>query len=174
MPKTKSVKGKAAKTAKKARTAAKKPAEVRPGALTPYLAVNDANGAIAWYKDVFGAKQAGDIMPGPGGKVMHAQLKIGDSLLYLSDIFPDSDMVDPTRAGPSVNLHYYRPNAGHVWERAVEKGAKVTMPFAEMFWGDTYGKIIDPYGHSWAISRKSKLSKKELEALRATQLAQFG
>ena len=158
---------KPAKSAKKA----KAPAAPRLPAVSPYLAVGDAAGAIAWYKEVFGAKAVGETMLGPGGKVLHAMLDIGGSYVMLSDIFPQADLVDPTRAGASVNLHYFRPNAGHVWERAVAKGAKVTMPFTDQFWGDRYGRIIDPYGHSWSIARKSPLSKKELEALRAKAMA---
>lgn len=172
----KTVRPRARKTAAKktaTRKAATPAAPPAPRALTPYLAVGNATEAIAWYKDVFGAKTVGEIVPTPGGKVMHARLRIGDSDLFVSDIFPGSEMVDPSRMGPSVNLHYYRPNAGHVWERAVAKGAKVVMPFEDQFWGDVYGKIIDPFGHSWAIARKSRLSKKELEALRVKAMAQF-
>lgn len=178
-------KSKTSKAKTAGRTAARTPAKPKKGtyeetasqmqAITPYLAVNDAKAAIEWYKKVFGAKLfGGDPMLTPDGKIMHAQLKISDSLIFVSDIMPQSDMVDATRAGPSVNLNYFRPNAGHVWERAVENGAKVTMPFADQFWGDQYGRIIDPFGHSWAISRKSKLSKKELAALQEQAMKQMG
>lgn len=162
------------KTTKTAKRAARRaPAVPKPQTLTPYLAVNDAAKAVAWYKEVFGGKVV-TTQPGAGGKLMHAHLTIGSSQLYLSDIFPGSDMQDPARVGTSVNLHYHAPNAGHVWERAVAKGAKVTMPFEDTFWGDRYGRIVDPFGHSWAISRKSPLSKKELDALRAKAMAQMG
>lgn len=142
-------------------------------ALTPYLSVGDAGAAIAWYRKVFGAKLPVEPMRAPDGKVLHAALLVGDSLLYLSDIFPGADVVDPARVGASVTLTYDRPNAGHVWARAVENGAKVTMPFEDRFWGDVYGKIIDPFGHSWALARRSKLGKKELAALREKAMAQF-
>ena len=167
---TKKVATKAKKTATKAKRAVAPP---KPRAITPYLAVGNAAEAIAWYRKVFGATQAMSPQVGPGGKIMHAHLRIADSDLFLSDIFPGADLVDPARVGASVNLHYYRPNAGHVWERAVANGAKVTMPFADQFWGDTYGKLVDPFGHNWAIARKSSLSKKELEALRVKQMAAF-
>lgn len=163
----------AARKAAPRKTARRKPAVPKPRALTPYLGVNDGAAAIAWYKDVFGAKPLGDVQPGPGGKVMHAALMIGDSQLFLSDIFPGADLVDPTRAGPSVNLHYTRPNADDVWKRAVAKGAKVTMPFEDMFWGDKYGRMVDPFGHSWAIARKSKLSKAQLADLREKAMREF-
>ena len=167
-------KSKNAKPVKVAKKVARKPAVApRPRALTPYLAVNDATRAIDWYKTVFGAKVEGDVQPGPGGMVMHAALRIGDSQLFLSDIFPGSDLVDATRAGASVTMHYYRPNAGHVWERAVSNGAKVTMPFADQFWGDMYGKLLDPFGHSWSISCKSKLNKAQLEKLLVEAIKQM-
>lgn len=143
------------------------------GTVTPYLAVNDARGAIAWYKDVFNAKVIGDIAPA-GDKVMHATLKIGDSLVMMSDIFPGTDMVDAARAGASVNLAYYKADADKIWDRLVAKGAKVTMPYDDQFWGDKFGKVLDPFGHSWSVSRKSKLSKTELEALRVAAMKQFG
>lgn len=143
------------------------------GVVTPYLAVGDASAALDWYKKVFGAKEW-DRMPGPNGKIMHSTIEIGDSMLFVSDIFPQSDMVDPSRAGASVNLHYYRKDADKVWDRALANGAKVTMPFADQFWGDQYGKVLDPFGHSWAISRQSKLSEKELNKLREQAMAQMG
>lgn len=162
------------KTARRAlaKKAGRAPTTPKPQTVTPYLAVNDAKAALEWYKEVFGAKVFSN-QPGPGGKIMHAALLIGGSQVFLSDIFPGSDLVDATRAGPSVNLHYWRPNAGHVWERAVEKGAKVTMPFADQFWGDVYGRFVDPFGHSWAISRKSTLPKKDLAALREKQMKEW-
>lgn len=139
-------------------------------AITPYLAVSDAGRALDWYKKVFGAKEV-TRQQVPGGKIMHGHLRIGDVDLFLADIFPGSDNVDPAKAGASVSLHYYRPNAGHVWERAVAEGAKVTMPFEDQFWGDRYGKIVDPFGHSWSIARKSPLSRKEMDALREKAMA---
>jgi PhnB protein len=142
--------------------------------VTPYLAVNDALGAIAFYKKVMGAKTVGEVNMIPGNKVMHATLKVGDSIFFLSDIMPGSDLVDATRAGASVNLNLFTREADRIWDRFVANGAKVTMPLADQFWGDRYGKVIDPFGHSWAISRKSKLSPKELEALRTQAMAQMG
>jgi len=174
------------KTAKKPTRAtarkAKKPSEDlydvtanAMGTLTPYLALHDAKSAIEWYGKVFGAKLfGGEPMPGPGGKIMHAQLKVGSSLFFVSDIFPESDMVDASRAGASVNLNIFHKDADKMWERAVANGAKVTMPFSDQFWGDKYGRIIDPFGHSWAITRRSKLSKKQLEDLRVKAMAQMG
>jgi uncharacterized glyoxalase superfamily protein PhnB len=143
--------------------------------VTPYLAVNDATGAVAWYKKALGAKEIDrQPAPGPGNKLMHAHLKIGDSDLFLSDIFPGSDSVDPTKTGPSVNLHVWSKNVDKLWSSAIANGAKVTMPIDDMFWGDRYGKLIDPYGHSWALSYRSKLSKAELEKKREEAMKGFG
>lgn len=167
VPKAKRVSAKAKPKAKAA------PAEPKPQTLTPYLAVNDAAGAIEWYKKVFGAKEFSR-QPSPDGKIMHAGLVIGDSQVLLSDIFPGSDLADPTRAGASVNLHVWSPKADKFWANATSNGAKVTMPLADQFWGDRYGKFVDPYGHNWAVSTKSKLSKAQLEKLRVEQMKQWG
>ena len=158
---------------KAAKKAARAPAAPALRTLTPYLALRDAAAAIAWYKKVFGAKEI-DRMPAPGGKLMHAQLRVGDSDLFLSDVFPGSDTQEPTALrGTSVTLHLWSRHVDKWWSAAVEGGAKVTMPLDDMFWGDRYGKIVDPFGHVWAISWKSKLPKAELERRREATMAQF-
>lgn len=175
---TKSVKN-GAKVAKpaKSKTATKRatttPPNVTRNPLTPYLSVNDATGAIEWYKKALGAKLVAS-NPAPGGKIMHAELEVLGSPLYLSDIFPGSDMADPTRAGTSVTMSLWTKNAQKLWDSCVANGAKVTMPYADQFWGDTYGTIRDPYGHAWSFSWKSKLSPKQLEQMRADAMKQFG
>lgn len=141
--------------------------------LTPYLSVNDAAGAIAWYKKALGAKLL-STEPGPGNRIMHAELKVLGELVYLSDIFPGSDVVDPTRFGPSVTISLWTKNAQKLWDSCVANGAKATMPYADQFWGDTYGKIVDPFGHSWSFSTKSKLNAKQLEQLRVEAMKSFG
>jgi len=128
--------------------------------VTPYLAVGEASRAIDWYERAFGAKVVTST-PGPGGKVMHAELKIGDSSVFLSDIFPGSDLKDPRESGPSVNMHFYSKQIDRVWKRAVEAGAKVTMPIDNQFWGERYGRVLDPFGHSWAMSYPAKMSAAE-------------
>ena len=166
----KTTKPKRATAAKRAPTKTAAPAR-KP--LTAYLSVNDAKGAIEWYKKAFGAKVVAT-EPGPGGRIMHAELKVAGDVFYLSDIFPGSDVVDPTRAGASVTLSLWTKNAQKLWDSCVANGAKVTMPYADQFWGDTYGKVLDPYGHSWAFSWKSKLNAKQLEALRVEAMKAFG
>jgi len=142
---------KSSKSAKKrARSSSAMPRE-RPRMVTPYLAVGDAAQAIEWYKRAFGAKEVNRQLE-PTGKVMHASLKIGDSLVMLSDIFPGSEMRDPRAVGPSVNLHIYSKQIDKIFKSATAAGAKVTMPLEDQFWGDRYGKLEDPFGHHWSVA----------------------
>lgn len=161
------------KRANAGKRATKAPATPARRPLTPYLSVNDAAGAIEWYKKAFGAKVV-QTEPGPGGRIMHAELKVAGDTFYLSDIFPGSDVVDPTRAGPSVTMSLWTKNAQKLWDSCVANGAKVTLAYADQFWGDTYGKVLDPYGHSWSFSWKSKLNAKQLEQLRVEAMKTFG
>ena len=140
-------------------------AEPKPRTLTPYLAVGNAAEAIEWYKRALGAREVSRNLE-PTGKVMHATLKVGDSLVYLSDIFPGSDMKDPRDSGPSVNLHIYSRDINRIFETAVSSGARVTMPLADQFWGDRYGRLQDPFGHSWAFSYPAKMTEAQKEKMR--------
>jgi uncharacterized glyoxalase superfamily protein PhnB len=91
-------------------------------------------------------------MPGPGGKIMHAELRIGDSTIMLNDEFPEMGAKSPAGIGGSpVTMHIYVEDADALWKRAVAAGATVAMPLADMFWGDRYGKLVDPFGHHWSI-----------------------
>lgn len=156
-----------------ARKAAARPPGPPPSSVTPYLAVGDGAGAIEWYKRAFGAKEVNRQLE-PSGKIMHASLKIGQSFVMLSDIFPGSDMRDPRSAGPSVNLHIYSKDIDKIFEKATAAGAKVTMPLEDQFWGDRYGKLTDPYGHSWGFSWKAKRSAAEMEKKREEAMKQMG
>lgn len=129
--------------------------------VTPYLAVADAAAAIEWYKKAFGAKETFR-GPTPDGRIMHASLKLGDSEIYLSDVFPGSEMKSPAEAGASVTLHVWSRHVDKLWKGALDNGATVVMPLDDQFWGDRYGRLRDPFGHVWSISWKSKLSKAEL------------
>ncbi len=120
--------------------------------VTPHLIINGAGKALEFYKKAFGAEEIFN-MPGPGGKVMHAEIKIGDSHIMLNDEFPDYGSFGPKAGGGSpVTIHLYVNNVDSMMERAVNAGAKVTMPVADMFWGDRYGKLEDPFGHHWSIA----------------------
>ena len=145
----------------------------RPRMVTPYLAVGDAAQAIEWYKRAFGAKEVNRQLE-PTGKVMHASLKIGDSLVMLSDIFPGSEMRDPRAVGPSENLHIYSKQIDKIFKSATAAGAKVTMPLEDQFWGDRYGKLQDPFGHSWGFSYPAKMTEAEKERKREEAFKSFG
>jgi PhnB protein len=142
--------------------------------VTPYLAVSDAAGAIDWYKKAFGAKELSR-MPGPGGKIMHAEIMIGDSRVMLSDVFPGSDVNHPHGLGGTTsNMHIYHRDVDRLWQQAVAAGAKVTMPLENQFWGDRYGRVTDPFGHSWALSYKAKMTKAEMERKRQQVMGSSG
>jgi PhnB protein len=120
---------------------------------TPHLAIRGAGKAIEFYKKAFGATEV-MLMPGPDGKaVMHAEIKIGDSFIFLADEFPGSPVSSPEKfGGTTVSLHLYVPNADAVFNQAVAAGAKVVMPMTDMFWGDRFGQVADPFGHHWSIA----------------------
>jgi PhnB protein len=120
--------------------------------LTPHLVCADASSAIDFYKKAFGATELAR-MPGPNGKLMHGAVRIGDSVLMLVDEMPEWGSLGPKALkGSPVTIHMYVEDADAALARAVAAGAKVTMPLADMFWGDRYGQIEDPFGHRWSIA----------------------
>ena len=120
--------------------------------LTPHLVCEGAADAIAFYQKAFGAVEL-DRMPGPDGKLMHATLRIGDSVFMLADAFPEWGSRGPLAlGGTAVTMHLYVPDADAVWETALAAGAKPMMPLENTFWGDRYGQVADPFGHRWAIA----------------------
>ncbi len=124
--------------------------------LTPFLTVRNAERAIEFYKQAFGAQERG-VAKGPDGKVMHAEVKIGDSVIMLSDEFPEFGSLSPQSVGGSpMGLHIYIENVDAAFDRAVKAGAQVEMPVADQFWGDRYGKLKDPFGHKWSIATHVK------------------
>jgi PhnB protein len=120
--------------------------------VTPHLICAGAADAIEFYKKAFGAV-AEACLPGPGGKIMHAMLRIGDSAVMLVDEMPEWGALGPkSLKGSPVTVHLYVENADATVERAVKAGAKVTMPLADQFWGDRYAKLEDPFGHHWSVA----------------------
>jgi PhnB protein len=120
--------------------------------VTPYLAVDDAAEAIEYYKKAFGAKEAVR-MDTPDGKIGHAELEIGDSLVMLADPFPQASTKPPTElGGTSASIFMYVEDVDAVVKRAVDAGATITMEVADQFWGDRFGSVTDPFGHSWSIA----------------------
>jgi uncharacterized glyoxalase superfamily protein PhnB len=121
-------------------------------ALTPSLAVENAAQAIEFYKRAFGAKER-ERMPGPGDTIAHAALEIGDSVLMLSDPMPQSTVTPPTKlGGTSVGIFLYVEDVDSVVQDALDAGATVKMPVADQFWGDRFGVVADPFGHTWQIA----------------------
>ena len=119
--------------------------------ITAHLIARDGNKAIEFYKKAFGA-EVKDVHHSPDGKVMHAELKIGDSKLLLADEFPEFGSKSPQSLGGSpVVLNIYVEDVDALFNRAVAAGATVTMPLANQFWGDRYGQVVDPFGHHWAL-----------------------
>jgi PhnB protein len=122
--------------------------------ITPHLIIKGAARAIEFYKRAFGAEELCRIpVSGPDGevKIMHAAVKIGDSRVFVVDEFPERGGSGPGSSSP-VTMHLYVTDADASFAPAVEAGAKVAMPLANMFWGDRYGKLIDPFGHHWSIA----------------------
>lgn len=120
--------------------------------LTPHLVCDDASAAIEFYKAAFGAVETMRL-PGPNGKLMHAALRIGDSTLMLVDQNPEWGALGPKLLkGSPVTIHLYVPDADATVAQAVKAGASVTMPVADAFWGDRYGQLKDPFGHSWSVA----------------------
>ena len=128
-----------------------KPIPEHMHSVTPHLVVAGAANAIEFYKKAFGATEEARL-PGPGGKIMHAMIRIGGSAIMLVDEMPEWGALGPkTLKGSPVTIHLYVEDADAFVARAVKAGAKVTMPVADMFWGDRYGKIEDPFGHQWSV-----------------------
>jgi PhnB protein len=120
--------------------------------LTPHIVCAGAADAIAFYKKAFDAVEQSRL-PGPNGKVMHAMLRIGDSTLMLMDDMPDCGALGPIALkGSPVTLHLYVTDVDAVFARAIAAGATERMPVTDMFWGDRYGQIEDPFGHRWSIA----------------------
>lgn len=134
------------------------------GTVTPHLVVRGAAKAIEFYKAAFGAEELFS-MPGPGGAVMHAEMTIGNSRIMICDEFPEMCRSPQTLGGSPVTLHVFVPDVDAAVNRAVKAGAKVTMPVSDMFWGDRYGKVCDPFGHEWSVATHVKdLTPEEIMA----------
>ena len=131
--------------------------------LTPHLICAGAADAIEFYKKAFNAVDLARL-PGPDGKLMHAAVRIGDSTLMLVDENPQWGALGPKALkGSPVTIHLYVGDVDATVAQAVAAGAKITMPVADMFWGDRYGVIEDPFGHHWSIATpKREVTKAEL------------
>lgn len=143
---------------------------VPPGmhTVTPHLVCVQAAEAMEFYRKAFNAEILGQLS-GPDGKLMHGLMRIGDSMVMLVDENPDWGLLGPSaRGGSSVTLHLYVPDADKQFTQAVEAGCTSRMPPADMFWGDRYGIVQDPYGHLWSIATHVRdASMEEIQAAAA-------
>lgn len=140
--------------------------------LTPHLVCAGASDAIAFYEKAFGAVEL-NRLEGPGGKIMNAALRIGDSVVMLVDEAPEWQSFGPkTLKGSPVTLHLFVPDIDASFAQAVAAGATPTMPPAEMFWGDRYGQVQDPFGHNWSIAtRQHDLTEAQIKERMATMFS---
>jgi PhnB protein len=131
--------------------------------LSTYLAVDDATRAIEFYKEAFGATERG-VMSGPDGKVAHAEIQIGDSVIMLSDPFEQSSLRSPKKLGGACSAQFmYVEDVDAAFEQAVNAGATPSSPPEDMFWGDRFGRVTDPFGHEWQIATRTEdLSMEEI------------
>lgn len=140
--------------------------------LTPHLACRGAAQAIDFYARAFGAVELGRLAS-PEGKLVHAMLKIGDSPLMLVDEFPEHGVLGPqSLEGSPVTIHLYVDDVDATVARAADAGARVTMAPGDMFWGDRYARLEDPFGHQWSVATHVRdVGPEELEAGAATSCA---
>ncbi len=131
--------------------------------ITPHIVVRDAARAAHWYVEVLGAEERGRIEV-PGGKLMQVELWFGDSALMLADEFPEMGVLSPLSVGGTATVfHLNVDDVDAVWQRAVDAGAEVRQAVANVFWGERYGQITDPFGHRWVW-------RSTYETCRATKL----
>lgn len=150
------------------------PIPERYGSVTPYLIVNDGAHALEFYKKAFGAVEEMR-MDMPGGKIGHAEIRIGDSIIMLADECPEMNARSPKAIGGSpVMIHVYVEDCDAVVERAAQNGAKVIQPVEDKFYGDRSGAIADPFGHLWNIAtHKEDFSPEEMKKRAADAMAEM-
>ncbi len=132
--------------------------------VTPALTVRNAAQAIEFYKKALGATERSR-MESPDGKIAHAEIQIGDSIIFLSDENPNMGQQSPQSLNGSTSaLFLYVEDVDSAFKRAIDAGGKVTMPVTDMFWGDRYGRFTDPSGHAWGLgTHKEDVSQQEME-----------
>lgn len=162
---------------RKAPPAARRKVEAVParlGSVSSYLVIRDCARALEFYGRAFGAKEL-TRMSGPDGKVMHAEVRIGNRVVLMAEEMPAVGYGSPESiGGTTVTLMLYVPDCDKVYARALEAGARELRPPEDMFWGDRYSQVLDPFGHRWAIAtHRADLTKKQLEAAQADFMAKM-
>ncbi len=149
---------------------------VPPGfhTLTPHLTVRDADQALEFYKNALGAEVL-HVARMPDGKVMHAGLRLGDSMLMLNEEFPEYGGLSPLSVGGTgVTIHIYTEDVDAAFNRALSAGAEVKMPLMDQFWGDRYGIVADPFGHKWSLAAHVKdMSPEEMQRAQDEAMAKM-
>jgi uncharacterized glyoxalase superfamily protein PhnB len=143
--------------------------------ITPHITLRNCAQAIDFYKNAFGAEELGRSLT-PDGKIMHAAIRIGNSLMMMNDEFPGMGRSSAeTLGGTNITLHIQTEDVDRLFDRAVKAGAKPTMPVADQFWGDRYGQVVDPFGQSWSLAtRVEQLTPEEVEARAKAFFAKAG
>jgi PhnB protein len=140
--------------------------------ITPHIVVSDAARAADWYRQVLGAEERSSIEV-PGGKLMQVELWFGDSAVMLADEFPELGVLSPLSVGGTATvLHLSTNDVDALWNRAIDAGAEVWQPLQDVFWGERYGQITDPFGHRWGLAQHLRdVPRQEIEEAAA---AMFG
>jgi len=156
------------------------PTQARPipqgfRSVTPYLTLSDAARALDFYKRAFNAQEVMR-MEAPGGKIGHAEIRIGDSVIMLADEMPGTGSRSPQSLGGTTGgIFLYVENADAFFNQAVSAGAQVEAPLADMFWGDRYGRLRDPFGHSWSVAtHKEDVAPEEMSKRMQEAIAKMG
>ncbi|MCI4365074.1 MAG: VOC family protein [Thermoplasmata archaeon] len=143
------------------------------GTVTAYLSVEGGVAALEFYVRAFGAKELMRQLT-PDGKLLHGRLQIGDSTVMVSDVFPGAATASPRQLGrTTVTLHIYTDDIDALWARALAAGARVVMPLADMFWGERYGQLVDPFGHHWSIAMPVAMTESQKRAKQAEAMSRF-
>jgi PhnB protein len=141
--------------------------------VSPHLTVRDGVQIIEFYKQAFGAKEVRRSLAPDGKSLLHAEIQIGDSRIFLNDEFPQMNMACPlARGGTSVVIHLYVEDVDSLYRQAVDAGAKVIMPLADQFWGDRYAVVEDPSGHYWSMA--SHVQDMTQEQMKKASAEMFG
>jgi len=142
--------------------------------LTPHLTVRDADAALEFYKNALGAEVL-HVARMEDGKVLHAGLRIGDSMLMLNEEFPEMGGLSPlSTGGTGVTIHIYTEDVDAAFNRAVSAGAQIKMPLMDQFWGDRYGMVADPFGHKWSLATHIKdMSPEEMQQAQEEAMAKM-